>query len=293
MEEGTQAPKEEIAQSASGPQVTVSLEAQTQEPRSSLGSSTFWTGSWTNSEPSTTSEQASHFDPLDKVKIIRARELDKMEEQDDVFSGTPPKDSSHHPLCGDREDGQDKPAKTYRPVRRVSCLPPRDCHGQDRSRSAERLGLVQAVVSKAMIIGTREASCQWAKRVREIMLGAGFWEVLGIPALFYHDEWCVTLSCHGDDFIDWGESDDLDRLDALMMQSVETKVLPRIGPEEFGGQEADPTYSRQIAVELGLSHAKDAYAPCSAECGNGRRDLEQPVDPAAEAMFRKLAGTAL
>ena len=79
------------------------------------------------------------------------------------------------------------------------------------------------------------------------MLGAGFWEVLAIPALFHHDEWCVTISCHGDDFIAGGESDDLDRLDALMMQSVETKVLPRIGPEEFGGQEADPTYSRQIA----------------------------------------------
>ena len=85
---------------------SVSLEAQTQEPRSSFGSSTPWTGSWTNSEPSTTSEQASHFDPLDKVKIARARELDKMEEQDDVFSGTPPEDSSHDPLCCDPETGR-------------------------------------------------------------------------------------------------------------------------------------------------------------------------------------------
>ena len=68
--------------------------------------------------------------------------------------------------------------------------------------------------------GTREASRQWAKRVREVMLEAGFWEVPGIPGLFYHDEWCVTLSCHGDDFIAEGESDDLDRLDELMLKAL-------------------------------------------------------------------------
>ena len=103
------------------------------------------------------------------------------------------------------------------------------------------------------------------------MLEAGFWEVLGSPGLFYHDEWCVTLSCHGDDFIAEGESDDWDRLGALMLQAFQAKILPRIGPAEFGGQttsgdhlhrvvrwsehgfswEADPKYSRQIVEELG------------------------------------------
>ena len=125
------------------------------------------------------------------------------------------------------------------------------------------------------------------------MLEAGFWEVLGIPGLFYHDEWCVTLSCHGDDFIAEGESDDWDRLDALTLQAFQAKILPRIGPAEFGGQttsgdhlhriirwsehgfswEADPKYSRQIVEELG-----SAGAACSTL-----------LDPEAAKTFRKLA----
>ena len=98
-----------------------------------------------------------------------------------------------------------------------------------------------------------------------------------------------------------------------MLKAFETKILPRIGPAEFGGQvtlgdhlrriirwsergfswEADPKYSRQILEELGLTEAKGADAPCSKECGKGRRDLEDPLDPEAAKQFRKLAGTAL
>ncbi|CAE7038143.1 unnamed protein product, partial [Symbiodinium sp. CCMP2592] len=278
--------------------------------------------------------------PVDKVKTARGRELDKMEEhsvkkdisweearrrcvaqeindheRDDVFSGTPPLRTHRMVLSAAAT------AKAGRTNRRkliarydvsvaffhavatgkIAVVPPKDL---DQSKLWYLL--------KAMN-GTREASRQWSKRVCEVMTEAGFWEVPGIPGLFYHDEWCVTLSCHGDDFIAEGESDDLDRLDALMMQSFESKILPRIGPEEFGGQtthgdhlhriirwsergftwEADPKYSRQIVEELGLTDAKSADAPCSTECGKGRRDLEDPLDAEAAAKFRRLAGTAL
>ncbi|CAE7337188.1 unnamed protein product [Symbiodinium sp. CCMP2592] len=236
-------------------------------------------------------------------------------ERDDVFSGTPPLRTHRMVLSAAAT------AKTGRTNRRkliarydvsvaffhavatgkIAVVPPKDL---DQSKLWYLL--------KAMN-GTREASRQWSKRVCEVMTEAGFWEVPGIPGLFYHDEWCVTLSCHGDDFIAEGESDDLDRLDALMMQSFESKILPRIGPEEFGGQtthgdhlhriirwsergftwEADPKYSRQIVEELGLTDAKSADAPCSTECGKGRRDLEDPLDAEAAAKFRRLAGTAL
>ncbi|CAE6969798.1 unnamed protein product [Symbiodinium sp. CCMP2592] len=236
-------------------------------------------------------------------------------ERDDVFSGTPPLRTHRMVLSAAAT------AKAGRTNRRkliarydvsvaffhavatgkIAVVPPKDL---DQSKLWYLL--------KAMN-GTREASRQWSKRVCEVMTEAGFWEVPGIPGLFYHDEWCVTLSCHGDDFIAEGESDDLDRLDALMMQSFESKILPRIGPEEFGGQtthgdhlhriirwsergftwEADPKYSRQIVEELGLTDAKGADAPCSTECGKGRRDLEDPLDTEAAAKFRRLAGTAL
>ena len=49
-----------------------------------------------------------------------------------------------------------------------------------------------------------------------------------------------------------------------------------------------PNYRRQIVEELGLTDAKGADAPCSAQCGKACRDLEEPLDPAAAA-----AGTAL
>ncbi|CAE7276044.1 true, partial [Symbiodinium sp. CCMP2592] len=236
-------------------------------------------------------------------------------ERDDVFSGTPPLRTHRMVLSA---AATAKPGRTNRRKRisrydvsvaffhavatgKIAVVPPKDL---DQSKLWYLL--------KAMN-GTREVSRQWSKRVCEVMTEAGFWEVPGIPDLFYHDEWCVTLSCHGDDFIAEGESDDLDRLDALMMQSFESKILPRIGPEEFGGQtthgdhlhriirwsergftwEADPKYSRQIVEDLGLADAKGADAPCSTECGKGRRDLEDPLDTEAAAKFRRLAGTAL
>ena len=236
-------------------------------------------------------------------------------ERDDVFSGTPPLRVHRMILSAAATAKKGRTSRRKLIARydvsvaffhaiatgKIALVPPKDL---DQS--------MLWFLLKAMN-GTREASRQWAKRVREVMLEAGFWEVPGIPGLFYHDEWCVTISCHGDDFIAEGESDDLDRLDELMLKAFETKILPRIGPAEFGGQatsgdhlhriirwsergfswEADPKYSRQIVEELGLTEAKGADAPCSTECGKGRRDLEDPLDPEAAKQFRKLAGTAL
>ena len=56
-----------------------------------------------------------------------------------------------------------------------------------------------------------------------------------VPGLFYRREWDITMSCHGDDFLAEGEAKELDLLDEVMLNAFETKVLPRIGPREFGG----------------------------------------------------------
>ena len=252
--------------------------------------------------------------PLPNDSRCVAQEIND-HERDDVFSGTPPLRVHRMILSAAATAKKGRTSRRKLIARydvsvaffhaiatgKIAVVPPKDL---DQSKLWFLL--------KAMN-GTREASRQWAKRVREVMLEAGFWEVPGIPGLFYHDEWCVTLSCHGDDFIAEGESDDLDRLDELMLKAFETKILPRIGPAEFGGQvtsgdhlrriirwsergfswEADPKYSWQIVEELGLTEAKGADAPCSTECGKGRRDLENPLDPEAAKQFRKLAGTAL
>ena len=161
--------------------------------------------------------------------------------------------------------------------------------------------------------GTREASKQWSTFVEDKVTNAGFTPVKVVPGLFFHAEWQVTLSCHGDDFLAEGMSADLDKLDELMAASFETKTLPRIGPPENGGQategshlhriirwtgkgfswQADPKYSEILVAELGLKGSKGVDTPSSKDTGKGDRTAgdELPAEEAAE--FRRLAGTAL
>ena len=50
-----------------------------------------------------------------------------------------------------------------------------------------------------------------------------------VPGIYRHEEWDVTVSCHGDDFLAEGCTDGLDCLDAVMTKGFEVKILPRIG----------------------------------------------------------------
>ena len=140
-----------------------------------------------------------------------------------------------------------------------------------------------------------------------------FLEVASVPGLFYHPEWDVTLSCHGDDFLAEGEAQDLDKLDEVMLANFETKVLPRLGDPESGGEvtsgkhlgrtiswskagytwESDDKYSRTLVKELGLEGGNGVDSPSSSETGKGQRNCDQPLDSQDAAEFRKFTGTAL
>ena len=196
-------------------------------------------------------------------------------DRDDVFSGTPPLKAHRMVVSSAATSRKGRSSRRKLLARydvsvaffhavatgKIAVVPPKDL---DQS--------VLWFLLKAMN-GTREASRQWAKRIVEVMTGAGFLEVPSVPGLFYHEVWDLTLSCHGDDFLASGESDDLDRLDELMVQAFETKVLPRIGPPEAGGQvakgdhlrriiswsekgyswEADPKYAKGLIDQMGLT----------------------------------------
>ena len=161
--------------------------------------------------------------------------------------------------------------------------------------------------------GTREASKQWGEFVEDKVTKGGFHPVKVVPGLFFHPEWQVTLSCHGDDFLAEGLSSDLDKLDELMVKSFETKVLPRIGPEQWGGEvqegshlhrvikwtgsgfswQADQKYVDILVSEMGLSNAKGVDSPSCKDTGKGDRSADKELSPEEATEFRSLAGTAL
>ena len=145
--------------------------------------------------------------------------------------------------------------------------------------------------------GTRETSKQGGEIVEAKVTTAGFHPVKVVLGLFYHPEWQVSLSCHGDDFLAEGMSSDLDKLDELMIASFETKVLPRIGPDQWGGQvqhgshlhgvikwirlgltwEADPKYLNLLVSDLGLKGSKGMASPSSKDTGKGDRTADEEL----------------
>ena len=72
--------------------------------------------------------------------------------------------------------------------------------------------------------GTREGSREWSLYIRSAMVPEGFCLSELVPNLFHHDEWDITMACHGDDFIPEGTAADLDRLDEIMKRHFEVKV---------------------------------------------------------------------
>ena len=184
---------------------------------------------------------------------------------------------------------------------KIAVIPPRDL---DQS--------MLWFLNKAMN-GTREASKQWAKRIVEVATGCGFSEVPSVPGLFYHHEWDITMSCHGDDFLAEGEAKELDLLDEVMLSAFETKVLPRIGPPDFGGVcdkgdhlkrlirwsekgftwESDPKYTKDLVKWAGLEGGKGVETPTSPDTGKGCREAEEHLSSEEAKDFRSWTGTAM
>lgn len=94
--------------------------------------------------------------------------------------------------------------------------------------------------------GTREASRQWGLYIRGSLTPEGFLTSAAIPGLYYHPEWDIMVACHGDDFIAEGLAEDLDRLDKVMKEKFEVKILPRIGDPIHGGEVPEGTHLHRI-----------------------------------------------
>ena len=161
--------------------------------------------------------------------------------------------------------------------------------------------------------GTREASRQWSLYIRSAMVPEGFRLSELVPNLFHHDEWDITMACHGDDFIAEGTAADLDRLDGIMKRHFQVKVLPRIGDPSYGGAvaegnhlnriiqwsdkgfswQADPKHAVEFVKELGLEGSKGVETPASKDTGRNERHADDPLSSSDASEFRRLAGIAL
>jgi hypothetical protein len=143
--------------------------------------------------------------------------------------------------------------------------------------------------------GTREASKCWSQEIIGTLKPVGFRTIETVSGMFYHPEWDVTMSCHGDDFLAEGPAEGLDRLDEVMREGFEVKVLPRIGDPTYGGEttssehlhrlitwseagftwQADPKYAKFLVKEMGLGGCKGVDTPVSKEAGKNSRDLDK------------------
>ena len=143
--------------------------------------------------------------------------------------------------------------------------------------------------------GRREASKCWSQEIIGTLKPVGFRTIETVSGMFYHPEWDVTMSCHGDDFLAEGPAEGLDRLDEVMREGFEVKVLPRIGDPTYGGEttssehlhrlitwseagftwQADPKYAKFLVKEMGLGGCKGVDTPVSKEAGKNSRDLDK------------------
>ncbi|CAK8995597.1 unnamed protein product [Durusdinium trenchii] len=215
----------------------------------------------------------------DKVKKARGRELEKME--------------TH---------GVEKDIRLSEAKSRIAVIPPKDLFDGEWAWE-----LVKAMN------GTREASRQWSLYIRSAMVPEGFRLSELVPNLFHHDEWDITMACHGDDFIAEGTAADLDRLDGIMKRHFQVKVLPRIGDPSYGGAvaegnhlnriiqwsdkgfswQADPKHAVEFVKELGLEGSKGVETPASKDTGRNERHADDPLSSSDASEFRRLAGIAL
>ena len=115
--------------------------------------------------------------------------------------------------------------------------------------------------------GTREASKCWSQEIIGTLkpvslrtietVRVSLRTIETVPGMFYHPEWDVTMSFHGDNFLAEGPAEGLDRLDEAMTYGGETtsgEHLHRLITWSEGRftWQADPKYAKLLVKEMCL-----------------------------------------
>ena len=168
-------------------------------------------------------------------------------------------------------------------------------------------------LEKAMY-GTRTASRLFGSYVIDSMEDGGFRAIGWMPMAFSHPDLDVTCGVHGDDFLAEGIKESLDALDVMMKKYFEVKVMPRIGPPEFGGEVSSGEHLKctiswtaegftwagntkhvlDLMQIMGLTEeTRGVDTPSSKDTGKGVRTALDELDAAAAGQFRAGAGTMM
>ena len=163
-------------------------------------------------------------------------------------------------------------------------------------RAAPQDGLLEkgecSLLLKALC-GTQMASKRWQRHHMRVLRTHAWSASKVMPGFFHHRDPAGTRGCHGDDFMVDGSDVPLDRLDRVMKDEFNAKMLGRVGRGRLTGvkflkrtlrwheQEmcfsgsGDTRYVTELAVLLGLNSSCDEDTNSGNE-GNWWRRLRCP-----------------
>ena len=100
--------------------------------------------------------------------------------------------------------------------------------------------------------GICEASKCWGNGVTDTLIKEGC-KAGVVPMMFASESHGYVIACHGDDFVSSGSAAALDEVDRVLTTHFDTKILPRIGPTAYGGEEEEGTWTEQSDGALKVS----------------------------------------
>ena len=159
--------------------------------------------------------------------------------------------------------------------------------------------------------GTRMASKRWQRHYMRVLRTHGWNASKVMPGFFHHRDPAGSCGCHGDDFMAEGGDALLDRLDRVMADEFEAKMLGRVGrghlaevkflkrtirwheDEMCFNWSGRTRYVTELAVLLGLTDTRSVMVtrtPGTKATGGNARDALEQLDTFQAATFRSAVG---
>jgi len=159
--------------------------------------------------------------------------------------------------------------------------------------------------------GTRPAADGWQEEYSTMLIqDLGFEQGTSSPNIFFHRQYGIVCSVHGDDFTSSGPKPSLDWLEDAIGRRYEITIGPRLGPGDKDGKEAtvlnrivrwcgdsqgqwleyeaDPRQAERLIGDCGLEGAKPVATP-GVRSTTEELERDKPLEPRLHTAFRGAA----